>query len=116
MRRSLLRSRHAYVHAPGTLTELDVTLSQLALSEVEGKGFVVDRSHRSHPLAHATTAWILRRAMAVISMFYGIIISLYFMDRDRHKQPHLHAKYQEHEAVLSVPDAKSSKANCRSTG
>lgn len=39
-------------------------------------------------------------------MFYGIIISLYFMDRDRHKQPHLHAKYQEHEAVLSVPDGK----------
>jgi hypothetical protein len=44
--------------------------------------------------------------MAVISMFYGIIINLYFMDRDRHKQPHLHAKYQEYEAVLSIPDGK----------
>ncbi|HUJ71662.1 MAG TPA: DUF4160 domain-containing protein, partial [Verrucomicrobiae bacterium] len=42
--------------------------------------------------------------MAIISMFYGIIVSLYFMDRDRHKQPHLHARYQEHEAVLSIPD------------
>jgi hypothetical protein len=44
--------------------------------------------------------------MAVISMFYGIIISLYFMDRDRHKRPHLHARYQEHEAVLSIPEGK----------
>ncbi|OHE82157.1 MAG: hypothetical protein A2107_10925 [Verrucomicrobia bacterium GWF2_62_7] len=44
--------------------------------------------------------------MAVISMFYGIIISLYFMDRSRHKQPHVHARYQEHEAVLSVPDGR----------
>jgi len=41
--------------------------------------------------------------MAVIAMFYGIIISLYFMDRDKHKRPHLHARYQEHEAVLSIP-------------
>jgi hypothetical protein len=44
--------------------------------------------------------------MAVISMFYGIIISLYFMDRDKHKQPHLHAQYQEHEAILAIPDGK----------
>ena len=41
--------------------------------------------------------------MAVIAMFYGIIISLYFMDRDKHKRPHLHARYQEQEAVLSIP-------------
>ncbi len=39
-------------------------------------------------------------------MFYGIIVSLYFLDRGRHKQPHLHARYQEHEAVLSIPDGK----------
>ncbi len=44
--------------------------------------------------------------MAVISMFYGIIISLYYMDRDRHRKAHLHAKYQEYEVVLSIPDAK----------
>ena len=44
--------------------------------------------------------------MAVISMFYGIIVSLYYMDRGRHKQPHLHAKYQEHEAVLLLPDGR----------
>jgi len=42
--------------------------------------------------------------MAVISMFYGIIISLYFFDRGKHRQPHLHARFQEFEAVLSIPD------------
>lgn len=44
--------------------------------------------------------------MAVISMFYGIIVSLYFLDRGKHKQPHLHARYQEHEVVLSIPAGK----------
>ena len=44
--------------------------------------------------------------MAVISMFYGVIISLYFLDRGKHKQPHLHARYQDSEAVLSIPDGK----------
>ncbi|MSR64435.1 MAG: DUF4160 domain-containing protein [Verrucomicrobiae bacterium] len=44
--------------------------------------------------------------MAVISMFYGIIVSLYFLDHGKHKRPHLHARYQEHEAVLSIPEGK----------
>jgi hypothetical protein len=44
--------------------------------------------------------------MAVISMFYGIIVSLYFLDRGKHKRPHLHARYQNDEAVLSLPDGK----------
>ncbi|HTS18756.1 MAG TPA: DUF4160 domain-containing protein [Verrucomicrobiae bacterium] len=44
--------------------------------------------------------------MAVISMFYGIIVSLYYMDKDKHKRPHLHARYQEHEVVLSIPEGK----------
>jgi hypothetical protein len=44
--------------------------------------------------------------MAIISMFYGIIISLYFMDQKRHHLPHIHVKYQEHEAVIEIPDGK----------
>jgi len=32
--------------------------------------------------------------MPVISMFYGIVIAMYFMDDRRHKRPHIHAKYQ----------------------
>lgn len=31
--------------------------------------------------------------MPTISMFYGIIICLYFHDDERHKLPHIHAKY-----------------------
>lgn len=33
--------------------------------------------------------------MPAISMFYGIIVYLYFMDNKQHKTPHIHAKYQE---------------------
>ncbi len=42
--------------------------------------------------------------MPVISMFYGIIISMYFIDDRRHKRPHIHAKYQDQEAVIAIPE------------
>lgn len=37
-------------------------------------------------------------------MFYGIIVSMYYIDNKKHKLPHIHIKYQEQEAVLSIPD------------
>lgn len=37
-------------------------------------------------------------------MFYGIIVSMYFMDNRQHKLPHIHAKYQGQEVVVSIPD------------
>jgi hypothetical protein len=42
--------------------------------------------------------------MPVISMFYGIIIHLYFKDDRRHNRPHIHVTYQEAEAVIALPD------------
>ncbi len=42
--------------------------------------------------------------MPVISMFYGIIISLYFFDKRKHLQPHIHVRYQDEEAVIAIPD------------
>jgi len=42
--------------------------------------------------------------MPVISMFYGIIVHLYFEGNQRHKNPHIHISYQEKEAVISIPD------------
>ena len=39
-------------------------------------------------------------------MFYGIIVSMYFLDNKRHKLPHIHVKYQEDEAVISIPDGE----------
>jgi hypothetical protein len=42
--------------------------------------------------------------MPVISMFYGIIVSMYFLDNKRHKLPHIHVKFQDEEAVISISD------------
>ena len=44
--------------------------------------------------------------MAIISMFYGIIISMYFFDNRKHKAPHIHVKFQDQEAILSIPEGK----------
>jgi len=43
------------------------------------------------------------QSMAIISLFYGIIISMYFFDNRRHHVPHIHVKYQEQEAVIAIP-------------
>lgn len=40
--------------------------------------------------------------MPTISMFYGILIQLYFYDNKKHHQPHIHAEYGEHEATLDI--------------
>jgi len=40
--------------------------------------------------------------MPVISMFYGIIVSMYFMDNRQHKLPHIHVRYQDDEAVYAI--------------
>lgn len=42
--------------------------------------------------------------MPTISMFYGIIIYLYFYDDERYSLPHIHAKYQGQEASFSIID------------
>jgi len=42
--------------------------------------------------------------MPTISMFYGIIVYMYFMDNKQHRRPHIHAKYQDREVVVSIPD------------
>ena len=41
--------------------------------------------------------------MPTISMFYGIIVYLYFIDNKQHNTPHIHVKFQEDEAVISIP-------------
>jgi hypothetical protein len=43
--------------------------------------------------------------MAIISMFYGIIVSMYYFDNQKHKTPHIHIKYQGEEAVFSLLDS-----------
>lgn len=40
--------------------------------------------------------------MPTLSMFYGILIRMYWKDTDRHKVPHFHAYYSGHEAVFTL--------------
>lgn len=42
--------------------------------------------------------------MPTISMFYGILILMYFRDNRRHHLPHIHARYQENEAAIFLED------------
>jgi len=44
--------------------------------------------------------------MATISIFYGIIVSMMYMDNKQHALPHIHADYQGQSAVLSIPDGE----------
>ena len=37
-------------------------------------------------------------------MFYGIVIYLYFFDNERHKLPHIHARYQGDDASFFNAD------------
>lgn len=44
--------------------------------------------------------------MPAISMFYGLIVYMYFMDNKQHKLPHIHVKYQQHEVIVSIPEGE----------
>jgi hypothetical protein len=44
--------------------------------------------------------------MPAISMFYGIIVYMYFMDNKQHKLPHIHVKYQNDEVIVTIPDGE----------
>lgn len=42
--------------------------------------------------------------MPAISMFYGILILMYFYDNKKHSRPHIHAEYGEYEASIAIDD------------
>ncbi len=44
--------------------------------------------------------------MPTISMFYGIIIRMLFMNNQQHHLPHLHVEYQGKKASVSIPDGQ----------
>ncbi len=44
--------------------------------------------------------------MPTISMFYGILIRMFFRDIEKHKLPHIHAEYQGEVAVFSITEGK----------
>ena len=42
--------------------------------------------------------------MPTISMFYGILILMYFYDNKKHSMPHIHAEYGEHVVSIAIED------------
>ncbi|MEE0865237.1 MAG: DUF4160 domain-containing protein [Clostridia bacterium] len=42
--------------------------------------------------------------MPIVSQFYGIIIRIYFNDTEQHYLEHIHAQYNEFDAVYSIRD------------
>ncbi len=44
--------------------------------------------------------------MPVISMFYGIIIRMFYFDNKEHYLPHIHAEYAEYKAVIEIVSGK----------
>lgn len=41
--------------------------------------------------------------MPTISMFYGIIVRMLFLDTQQHHLPHIHVEYQGMKAVIVIP-------------
>jgi hypothetical protein len=44
--------------------------------------------------------------MPALSTFFGITIYMYFLDNKQHHLPHIHARYQSQEVVVSIVDGK----------
>ncbi len=42
--------------------------------------------------------------MPTISMFYGILIMMYFYDNKKHSLPHIHAEYGDDSATIAIED------------
>ena len=42
--------------------------------------------------------------MPIISMFYGILVSMFFEDNDRHHLPHIHVRYSGEKASIAIED------------
>ena len=46
------------------------------------------------------------RKMPIISMFYGIIVQLFFFDNEKHHKPHIHIRYSEFKASIDIETAE----------
>ena len=44
--------------------------------------------------------------MPTISMFYGIVVLMFFRDNHRHHVPHIHVRYQGEEASIAIDDGR----------
>lgn len=53
--------------------------------------------------------------MPVISMFYGIIVRMFYFDTAKHKSPHIHIQYGGQNAVIQIPDGRILRGKISST-
>lgn len=44
--------------------------------------------------------------MPTISMFYGIIVAIFFEGNDRHHMPHIHVRYAGDKASIAIDDGQ----------
>ena len=44
--------------------------------------------------------------MPTISMFFGILISIFYGDTQQHHTPHIHARYQGEKASIAIDDGR----------
>ena len=44
--------------------------------------------------------------MPTISMFYGILVTIFYADNDRHHLPHIHVRYQGEKASIAIEDGR----------
>jgi hypothetical protein len=44
--------------------------------------------------------------MPTISMFFGILVSIFYEDNQQHHTPHIHARYQGEKASIAIDDGR----------
>jgi len=44
--------------------------------------------------------------MPILSMFYGIVVYMYFYDTQRHHLPHFYVEYAEYTAVIAIQSSE----------
>jgi hypothetical protein len=52
-----------------------------------------------------------KEVMPVISLFQGLIIYMFYLDNKQHNLPHVHVKYNDNNAVYSIPDGNLLEGN-----
>lgn len=53
--------------------------------------------------------------MPVISMFYGVIVRMFYFDNARHKTPHIHVQYGEQSVVVAIPSGNVLEGKIKSS-
>tara|TARA_R110001592_G_C13102624_1_gene744319 strand:- start:453 stop:722 length:270 start_codon:yes stop_codon:yes gene_type:complete len=42
--------------------------------------------------------------MPILSMFYGVVVYMFFYDNQKHNLPHIHVEFAEYSAVIDIEE------------